>query len=76
MTHIFLGKEEAKSPSKVRARPLHRRLWESDKGLESFPEGMRMGELTKNEVTDGSFEDLGIYIQQILRENSLTKELL
>lgn len=38
---------------------------------------MRMGELTKNkEVMDGGFEDLGIYIQQIFRENSLTKELL
>lgn len=36
-----------------------------------------MGELTKNkEVMDGGFEDLGIYIQQIFRENSLTKELL
>lgn len=38
---------------------------------------MRMGELTRNkEVMDGGFEDLGIYIQQIFRENSLTKELL
>lgn len=36
-----------------------------------------MGELTRNkEVMDGGFEDLGIYIQQIFRENSLTKELL
>ena len=38
---------------------------------------MRMDELTKNkEVIDGGFEDLGIYIQQIFRENSLTKALL
>lgn len=36
-----------------------------------------MDELTKNkEVIDGGFEDLGIYIQQIFRENSLTKALL
>ena len=65
MTHIFLWKKEEKSPLRVRARPLHGRLWESDKGLESLPEGMRMNELTKNkEGIDGSLEDLGRHVHQ------------
>lgn len=68
MTHVVFGKEEENSPLRVGARPSHGRLWESDKGLESFPEGKRVGEPTKDKgVVDGGLGDLGTFDKSPMR---------
>lgn len=66
--HVLFGEEEEKSPLRVGARPSCGGSWESDKGLESFPEGKRVGEPTKDKgVVDGGLGDLGTSDKSLMR---------